>query len=248
MQQVNLKNTAINALCIMLLCGCNFLKKPALNPESTNAVSKDTTAYAFADTLIIRDNTIKLDSITTHEYESVVESVPDTNLPDAIKSTKNGLRISLLNGDSLMLDNVMHIDSETQAVSDDVQQYAFAINYAGTDYALITIDLYEGEAYVLINKRNGKRCYTYEVPHLSPDKKHFASAHFDQSGENANGIDIYSIGNDSLTCVYASDFSWGAQNLKWKDNNTLYFEQRTWNDAGKEATRYVKLNLESITR
>jgi hypothetical protein len=234
---------------LMLIAGCKFFNKKDSNGNDI-VVAADSTAVREInaqeaqpglDTITINGKLIRLDSISEAEFDGVKESDPDTNMPAEITQLNGGLNLKLTRRPSFVLEDVIEY-SEDSTLLDSYTKYHFGGNYAGGDYWYISADLYEGGVNYLVSKRDGKQDPTVGEPKLSPDKKFFASAQYDMSGESGSGLDLYKIGPDSLVPVFHIYPEWGPDQVKWKDNNTLYIRQYSFNE-GRQMMRYAKMNL-----
>ena len=243
-----MRNISLLLLLTAVLSSCNFLKKGD-NNSTTSADSlstgiKDTLNAVRMDSIKLNGNFFRLDSITKAEFESVKENVQDTNLPAGMRQGKDGLRIALMNGDSLFLKNIMeYVDGDTNLLADNTTQYFFTANFNDMDYWEVTALYYEGTGNILVNKHTGKLLYITGDPQLSPDKKLFASGRLDMSGESTSGLDLYRIGKDSLEQLFYAEPAWGVEQVKWKDDHTLYIQQF---DITSSSMRYAKLDITSL--
>ncbi|SNC77516.1 hypothetical protein SAMN06265337_4101 [Hymenobacter gelipurpurascens] len=108
---------------------------------------------------------------------------------------------------------------------------------------LVSVHLYEGGYYMLVDQRNGRRTQLMAPPVISPDGRHFVCgnsdvlAHFEPSG-----LQLWSAEGSNLRLLWERQTEWGCTNPRWLDNKTILFEQDFF-DKGDVDTRVVRLNV-----
>ena len=95
------------------------------------------------------------------------------------------------------------------------------------DYILLFVQRYEGNSYMLINRKNGHKRYINGHPYFSPSKKSFVTGEVDLlSGYNINGLYYYEIKSDTIEEMFEIRISnWGPENIKWVTKNSISIKQ-----------------------
>lgn len=140
-------------------------------------------------------------------------------------------------------------------IPDDIEApaYNFDHYFPETDYVLLHAQYYEGDAYTLVNRKNGFAKEIYGVPYFSPDKKSFISISLDlDAAYNFNGIEYYLIQGDTVTKQFEVGMSrCGPVQAKWTSDSTIVLEKECYilEDGSPGAAGYrTEYSLMKISR
>lgn len=128
--------------------------------------------------------------------------------------------------------------------SDNYTEYRFISRLNEINYYLIKIYYYEGYSYLMLNAKSGKESYLWGVPSISPDKKKIIASCFDlQAGFVFNGIQFYTVTNDSLQLQWSRELSkWGADKIAWVNNDLLVAERLMLDSTYNTKTSFITLS------
>lgn len=109
----------------------------------------------------------------------------------------------------------------------DAQAYNFDHYFADIDYVLLHAQYYEGDAFTLVNRKNGFTRELYGRPYFSPDKKSFITLSLDLDAcYNFNGIEYYLMQGDTVAKQFEVGMSrCGPVHAKWKSDSTVVIEK-----------------------
>ncbi|HPQ08150.1 MAG TPA: hypothetical protein PK995_02885 [Bacteroidia bacterium] len=81
---------------------------------------------------------------------------------------------------------------------------------------------------MMVNKKNGFKCYIIGLPYISNDGKKIISINEDLlSGYSFNGIELYSIFKDSLKLEFSKKLDkWGPFDIKWINEKQILLKRR----------------------
>ncbi|MBC6613141.1 hypothetical protein H8B15_19620 [Hymenobacter sp. BT507] len=108
---------------------------------------------------------------------------------------------------------------------------------------LISVHLYEGGYFLLVDQRTGRRTEVWSPPAISPDGLHFVCgnsdvlAHYDPSG-----LQLWAADGLRLRKLWERQVEWGVSGPRWLDNRTILFEQ-DYLEKGDVETRLVRLTI-----
>ena len=250
-----MRATILLALTILVISGCNHSNKSTPAESPVNDITSATTNRApeiELNKISLHGNICRIDTISKAEFEAIKgEANLDTSelkrlLDDAehVAETPRGLRFKLSNGDTFLLKNVISYPNPTDStmIGDDYLKYDFEKNYTGTNYWGVGGQFYEGGSY-FVDKRSGKVNCTFGLPVISSNKKLFVAAYYDMTDESPSGIGLYRHGKDSLETIFSVEPGWTMGEIKWKDDNTIYFTQVWYDTLMQSKSRYAKLDL-----
>lgn len=219
---------------------------------------KETTFTGVYDTL---GYTLLVNTIPQSQYEGLYNNaINEDSLHDAICGDKEGgcmeamekysiskvsdkvrrkdkaLILSLNNGKFLTLVNNLSEDD-----SYEVYQFQQLVN----GYYVVAVFYYESYGYQLINAENGKSTFTIGSPLLSPGQNQFAAANYDMvAAFTFNGLELLTATKDSAFSTLKIDFTtWGPEEIKWKDDSTLYVKQKSQPEEGAEKKDYAAIRI-----
>lgn len=224
-------------LTIILLACCG---------QRSNSNSTGQTTALALDTLVTEDYILTFDSTddfaTTDIYGDLNYRITLTDSLDnwgtkaaAIQSyllkksyqyfyvTDSTLVVMLMNGTTKIFSN---INNE----NDDYKHYYFEHYFNKIDYYLISVSLYEGGYWILVNRKNGFSKVICGLPYISNDNKKIVSINSDlDAGYTFNGIELFSILTDSLRTEFRKATQWGPIDVKWVSENQFLIKREHFN-------------------
>jgi hypothetical protein len=209
--------------------GCTFL---------VNTISKE--QYESISPLVPIDDSIRTALCGDKEggCMETMEKYYLSKVSGKAKRTGNDLMLILSNGQTKVLKNNTKED-------DDYEVYQF-LTLDANGYYIVAVFYFESYAYLLINPVNGSATRTIGYPVVSPDKKQYVAGNYDMvAAFTFNGIDFLSITKDSVFSNVMIDFmTWGPEELKWKDDSTLYIKQKSQiGEELKEENNFAALRI-----
>jgi hypothetical protein len=232
--------------------------------------SHESTATTLADSVGAADNPQHshelVDSVIfhigKHEFEISKSNVIDFNaVPDPfqIKDTselnriqKNAPAVSR-NGDSLVFMCVNHqtvylINNKDGDDIDNYSVYTFIQDMPQINQWLIMAYYYEAFGYVLIDKASGDSTMLYGMPVVSPDNKYMITFNQDmEAGFTFNGFQLFEIKNFKPVQLGDKElYTWGPDNVKWKDAHTLLVQQSLTKDDFTTSERSIETEYVQI--
>lgn len=108
---------------------------------------------------------------------------------------------------------------------------------------LISVHLYEGGYYMLIDQRSGRRTQLMAPPVVAPDGRHFVCGNSDVLARfEPSGLQLWSLDDQAPQLLWERRTEWGCTQPRWLDNKTILFEQDFF-DKGDVDTRVVRLKV-----
>ncbi|WP_236705089.1 hypothetical protein [Hymenobacter sp. AT01-02] len=108
---------------------------------------------------------------------------------------------------------------------------------------LLSVHLYEGGYYMLVDQRTGHRTQLLAPPVISPDGRHFVCGNSDVLARfEPSGLQLWSAEGSKPELLWERQTDWGCTNPRWLDNKTILFEQDFF-DKGDVDTRVVRLKV-----
>lgn len=159
-----------------------------------------------------------------------------SKVPDKVRRNGKELILSLTNGSTKTFVNNLSED-------DNYEVYQF--QKLNNGFYTIAVFYYESYGYYIVNADNGKSTFTIGVPVLSPDRTQFAAANYDMvAAFTFNGLELLSITKDSIMSTLKFDFyTWGPEEIKWKDDSTLYVKQKSQPEEGPEENNFAAIRI-----
>jgi hypothetical protein len=228
-----MKPILVLALFASILFGCHT------NPAKTGA------STIKRDSLSIDAKTYYLDSIGEFDFADMIDFTADYPDEEMIDDTINVVRDSinlvfkLRNGGQLVLANDTADDEQKFVV------YNYLESYNQIDYWLVRASYYEGGAYLLVDKNSGEKTEVWGPPILSPDKQRAICCSIDLEAQfEPNGFQMLTIDNRKVTQTTNVDLTdWGPSDVRWKDRNTIYFEQTRTDHKNPDDVCYKRMSL-----
>lgn len=98
--------------------------------------------------------------------------------------------------------------------------YNFEHYFDKIDYYLLRVQLSEGNCWMLVNRKNGYKKYINGLPYISKDNKQIITTNTDlEAGYSFNGLELYTILEDSLQTEFSKETEWGPTDVKWINDN-----------------------------
>ncbi|UOQ75830.1 hypothetical protein MUN84_14425 [Hymenobacter sp. 5516J-16] len=108
---------------------------------------------------------------------------------------------------------------------------------------LVSVHLYEGGYYMLIDQRTGHRTQLMAPPVIAPDGQHFVCGNSDVLARfEPSGLQLWSMNDGVPHLLWERQTEWGCTQPRWLDNKTILFEQDFF-DKGDVDTRVVRLKV-----
>lgn len=108
---------------------------------------------------------------------------------------------------------------------------------------LLSVHLYEGGYYMLVDQRTGHRTQLMAPPVIAPDGRHFVCGNSDVLARfEPSGLQLWSAEGSKLELLWERQTDWGCTSPRWLDNKTILFEQDFF-DKGDVDTRVVRLKV-----
>ena len=108
---------------------------------------------------------------------------------------------------------------------------------------LLSVHLYEGGYYLLVDQRTGRRTQLMAPPVIAPDGRHFVCGNSDVLARfEPSGLQLWSLDDTAPRLLWERQTEWGCTQPRWLDNKTILFEQDFF-DKGDVDTRVVRLQV-----
>ena len=108
---------------------------------------------------------------------------------------------------------------------------------------LVSVHLYEGGYFMLVDQRTGRRTRIWSPPAVAPDGRHFVCGNSDVLARyEPSGLQLWSVDGTTLRLLWERQTEWGCTQPRWLDNKTILFEQDFF-DNGDVDTRVVRLTV-----
>ncbi|HVD97300.1 MAG TPA: hypothetical protein VNB90_03780 [Cytophagaceae bacterium] len=168
----------------------------------------------------------------------IMEKYYISKASDKVKRNGKDLVLSLADGRTLTLTN-----NEEQE-GDNYEVYQFQ-KLDENGYYTVAVFYYESFGYFLINAESGKSTFTIGTPVFSPDKKQYVAGNYDMvAAFTFNGLELLAATPDSAVSMLKIDFStWGPDEVKWKDDSTLFVKQKSQPEEGPEQINYAAIRI-----
>lgn len=177
-----------------------------------------------------------------YESSMAIEKYLQPSMKDYFLRKGKVLNLFLTNGKTVKLK-----DFEKEG---ELTEYSFESYLESFEYYLVKIQFYEGEGYLLVNRKNGFQKYISGKPYLSPDKTKLITINMDlEAGYDFNGIELLSFSGDSLKtdCVININ-NWGPSAMKLTSNKEViiqafYIEEKENTEETEYKKKYFKMTL-----
>ncbi|WP_157807742.1 hypothetical protein [Hymenobacter chitinivorans] len=108
---------------------------------------------------------------------------------------------------------------------------------------LISVHLYEGGYFLLVDQRTGRRTRVWSPPAVAPDGRHFVCGNSDVLARyEPSGLQVWHVDGPRLEKLWERQTEWGVTGPRWLDNKTILFEQDFF-DNGDVDTRVVRMQV-----
>lgn len=213
--------------------------------QQTETKTADSSVTATADTMMIGTKICTFDSISKAEFEEVYKK---NGCPEVFEGKNDDSTHVLI--DSMQI--VLHLQSGIDSVltnnyedeSDNFINYSFIRSYNEINYWSFHVSMFEGGSFLIVNKKDGSKIWTWGEPLFSPNKNYFLCNSFDlESGFIPNGFQLYAVVNGKPVFQWEKQFNdWGPSRICWKNNDEIYIERSARGENGY-STRYSKVKI-----
>jgi hypothetical protein len=237
---------------IFISCGQQSNKK-SLPKQSTNLLNAKPTDFE-------KKNIGGLDSIVTNAYVITFQdtkpfaqtdiygdlgyriNLTDTidNWYDRAKKIQDYLQVKFSDyfttSDSSLILNLASGQNLTFPVWDNEKDEGFGFEYyfKEIDYYLLRVQWIEGNCWLMVNRQNGFQRYICGLPYINKNK--FLTINTDlDAGYSFNGMEFYSLINDTLKNEFSEKTTWGPVDIKWiNDSQFLVKREHFYIDSIKK--------------
>lgn len=167
-----------------------------------------------------RDTLIK-DMGNYHDRAIAIEHYYRDKYNDVFTSNDSLLIIKLFDGREVIFPQW---DDHAQ------EGYNFDRYFSKIGYVLLHVQYYEGDAWTLVNRKNGHKTWLGGLPYFSPDMRSFLTASADlEAHYNFNGMEYYKLGIDTPILQFLLPITnWGPSSLQWIGSNKVLVEMEDW--------------------
>jgi hypothetical protein len=175
------------------------------------------------------------DSLYIQDYD-----IPSKTLDSLIKLGKHNRHLESLQiekyqiskySNSIRIDSIDRfvklIDNEwlkvNRQMDGEIEFPTFEMYYPANGYYSFRVQMFEGNAYRLINEKSGKQFSIRGRPFWSLNNKYVIAVVSDiDAGYSPNGLSLYKNENNELEEVaWISPMDWGPKSAKWVSNNEI---------------------------
>jgi hypothetical protein len=185
---------------------------------------QETKPFEMTDIYGDLDYRIKLtDSIGNwHNAAKRIQDYLQTRFSDYFTTTDSTLILRLANGQTLTF--------PYWDIENDIG-YNFEHYFKDIDYYLLRVQWVEGNCWLMVNRQNGFKKYINGLPYIYQDK--FLTINTDlEARYSFNGIELYTLTNDTLKTEFSKETSWGPTDLRWiNENQFLIKRERFYADS-----------------
>lgn len=124
--------------------------------------------------------------------------------------------------------------------------FSFYGYYPAIDYVALHVQYGEGDAYMLVNRKNGFKQLIIGKPNLSPNGESFIVTSADlEAHYNENGIQYYKQTEDTLVCEFIMLINnCGPERVQWLSDNEFLLERYELISDNKHPYKYSYLNVQ----
>jgi hypothetical protein len=168
-----------------------------------------------------------------------IEAYLANHFGDYFYKTDSMLVLRLANGDSINF-----VTDKDEELTDGCIEYVFEHYFEQIDYYLLTVLYWEGNSWMLVNRKNGFQKLIHGLPYISKDNKKIITIDFDLvAGYNFNGIGLYIVLADSLQTEFHKATEWGPIDVKWINENEFLLKREHFS-VGDEFFDYKRVRIE----
>lgn len=243
----------------LILFSCkneNAETSTAVVSDSLHNENHDTHYSEMEDSIIfhIGNHAFEISASDEHAFGAVPDpfNMKDTSEASRIRKVASAVSRS---GDSLIFQCANNqkayiINSNNEEDIDNYSVYSFIQDMPSINQWLLMASYYEAYGYVFIDKTSGDTTLLYGMPVVSPDNKYILTFNQDiEAGFTFNGLQLLEI-KDSKPVIIGEKplYSWGPDNVKWKDATTLLVQQSqikpdSTNGGQQMVTEYVQIKM-----
>lgn len=156
----------------------------------------------------------------SHKRASAIEDYLLKKTNPGIEIKENEILITLINENKILLE----LNDNTMEAG-----YNFESYFKELEFLLFRVQWYEGNDYLLMNRKNGNRTKMFGKPYFSPSKKYFISINNDvEAGYSYNGFQLFEFKNEDFKLLWQYEpQEWGPVDIKWIDENNLAVKNYT---------------------
>lgn len=193
----------------------------------------------------------ELEASSKEDFESVKESFVSVDTSEA-KRINPYSSFVMRKGDTLLFKSnqsiLTTVVNNPNQDSDEFSSYEFLKDMPEINQWLLKAFYYESYGFLFIDKTTGARIDLYGMPAVSPNFQYIVTFNQDlEAGFTFNGFQLFEIKDATLQLIESKElYSWGPDNVKWKDANTLLVERSKIIDKGEEQeiiSDYVQLKM-----
>ncbi|MCR5887632.1 hypothetical protein LRS06_07540 [Hymenobacter sp. J193] len=119
--------------------------------------------------------------------------------------------------------------------------YEYVATLPSIRHWLLSVHLYEGGYYLLVNQQTGRRTQVWSPPAVAPDGRHFVCGNSDVLARyEPSGLQVWEVEAAGLRMLWQRQTEWGLNQPRWLDNRTILFGQDYF-DNGDVDTRVMRL-------
>jgi len=240
-------NVVLLAIAVTLFNSCTQLTSTSKNNDSSKVTLKDT---LIAGDYIL--NVEEICSFQTNDFYNNCYALEAEDLKNIFGNyftkTDNVLSLKLANGKT-----VKYVDVKSEDDSIQIERgvhYEFKYYFEDIEYYLLDVGLWEGGYGLLVNRKNGLSKEITGLPYISKNHKKIICINEDlESGYTTNGIELYTVLNDSLQTEFRKSIEgWGPADISWiNENQILLKTERFQNETGERITEFKRVTIEKKT-
>ncbi len=96
--------------------------------------------------------------------------------------------------------------------------YNFEHYFKEIDYYLLRVQWGEGNCWLMVNRKNGFKKYISGLPYIYKDKILTINTDL-EAGYSFNGVELYTLKNDTLKKEFSRETTWGPADVNWINDN-----------------------------
>ncbi|MDR1761047.1 MAG: hypothetical protein LBR55_01210 [Bacteroidales bacterium] len=130
--------------------------------------------------------------------------------------------------------------------TDGHTSYIFEHYFDQIDYFLLQVLYWEGNSWLLVNRKNGFKKEITGLPYISEDNTKIITVNSDlDAGYTFNGIELYTILADSLQTEFRKETEWGPLDVKWINENEFLLKREYYHNNGNNVD-YTRVKIEKM--
>jgi hypothetical protein len=174
--------------------------------------------------------------LNSYECAQAIERAQLPRHPQHAARQPGRLTLTLKTGKTVVL-------KDTQGVSG--LHYSFRDYLKDLGYFLVHAQAWEGDAYLMVNDRTGKRQFIHDLPIISPNKARLVTISMDLEAQyNPNAIQVWRLAPAGMVREWSlAPKGWGPAGGAWLDNHTITLVKKVPLDGFHTQYRDVPLVL-----